>query len=195
MANSDSLNPEILPLYIQYERLTVCSLAQLYLGFAAIAEHSIHFYAKATGVKPDCLPTLELITAKTGDSIKFTFGEGLLPTISSDEQHDIIVNVPKKLGIPLLVGFLVLNGVKLVLDVRNAYLDTQIKEIELQLKKTELGKTLSPQTTGALSEKATTVVHEIIDNRNFNSFFVYDIDILEMRDKRERKQGVDREKE
>lgn len=184
MANSYPFNPEILPLYIQYKRLTVRSLAQLYLGFAEIADHTIHSYAKTTGIKPDSLPTLELITAKTGDSIKFTFGEGLLPSVSSNQEHDIIINVPKKLGIPLLIGFLVLSGVKLVLDVRNAYLDTQIKEIELQLKKTELGKTLSAQSTGLLSEKAATVVYEVIDNRDFNSFVVYDIDIMEIRDKR-----------
>lgn len=179
--------PDTLPLYIQYERLTVRSLAQLYQGFAEIAEHSILLYAKAAGVKPNRLPTLELVTARTGDSIKFTFGEGLLPTISSNEEHDIIVNVPKKLGIPLLIGFLVLSGAKLVLDVRKAYLDTQIKEIELQLKKTELGRTLSSQATGALSDKAANVVYQVIDNRDFNSFVVYDVDIMELRNNSERK--------
>lgn len=191
MATSYPLDPDSLPLYIQYKRLTVRSLAQLYQGFAEVSEHSIHFYSETAGVTLDRLPTLELVTAKTGDSIKFTFGEGFLPTISSNEEHDIIVNVPKKLGIPLLIGYLVLGGAKLVMGVQNAHLDTQIKQIELQLKKTELGKTLSSQATGALNEQAAHVVHQVIENRDFTSFVVYDVDIIELRDSSKRWPGFD----
>lgn len=191
MATSYPLSPDTLPLYIQYKRLTVRSLAQLYIGFAEVSERSIRLYAEAAGMRPDRLPTLELVTARTGDSVKFTFGEGWLLSISSSEEHDIIVDVPKKLGIPLLIGYLVLGGAKLVLDVRNAHLDTQIKQIELKLKKTELGKTLSPQTTAALSDQAAHVVYQIIDNRDFSSFVVYDVDIMEFRSGRKQKRELE----
>ena len=181
MATSDLYTPDFLPVYIKYERLTVRSLAELYAGFANISEFAIRVHAEAAGLKPDQLPAFELVTAKTGDSVKFRFGERWLPSITSNEEHDIVVDVPKKLGIPLLVGYLVLGGAKLVLGVRNSYLDSQIKVIERQLKETELQKTLQPQANDALNDKAAHIVHQVIDNRDFSTFMVYDIDIMEFR--------------
>src|SRR6266581_3787664 len=85
-------------------------------------------------------PELELVEVQTGESIKFKFTERALPSISSDKENDIVIGVPKKLGIPVLMGFLLLSAAEKALDMRNKYYDGQIKQIELQLKREEIDK-------------------------------------------------------
>lgn len=181
MADSTPIVPDSLTVFIKYDRLTVRSLAEVIAGLASLAELAVHLYCQITGGRPVDLPALEIESAHTGESIKFSFGEGWLPSVSSNNDDDIVIDIPKKLGIPLLVGYLLLSGARNGLNVRNAYLDGRLKQIEIQLKQTELDEKLS-RLRGApdapLLEKATTVVNSVRSNKDYTSFVIYDVDIL-----------------
>jgi len=183
MNDSTQVIPNTLDIYIKYERLTVRSLTDLCSGIAELADIVLDFYGNVTGSLPNQLPAIEIEEAHTGESIKIKFGEGWLPSVSSNEDDDIVIDVPKKLGIPLLLGYLLLNGVKATINMHSTYLDNQIKQVELQLKKNELQDKLSKskKSSEVLQKKAVNVVNTIIQNNDYRSFVIYDIDILTLR--------------
>jgi hypothetical protein len=158
-------------------------VADLSSGLAALAEMAVEGYYGVTGEDPTQFPTLEIESAHTGESIKFKFGEGWLPALSTDTTDDIVIEVPKRLGIPLVVGYLLLNGAKSALDLHNSCLDGRLKQIELQLKENELHEKLSGVrgAPDALQSKSVTIVNNLLQNRDYTSFVVYDIDILNVR--------------
>ena len=143
-----------------------------------IAEHS-----ELARLLPQHFPEFEVVTIATGESIKFTFGEGWLPSVSSNKDDDIVIDVPKKLGIPLMVGYLLLSGAKQCLDLHNTHLDNQIKEVELQLKETELQKTLmaSEEQVARLQNEGNQFVTMIQNNEIYQVFQVNGVCILDKR--------------
>lgn len=137
-----------LEIYISYERLKAKDLALYLHNLSFIAEKVTEDYMLRFGENqfdPSDFPYLEVEAVHTGNSIKFTLVEGWKPTIGAvaNEEIDIVIGVPKKLGIPLGVVLLLITGACKYQDVRSQYLDNKIKEIELQLKRMELGKALT----------------------------------------------------
>jgi len=137
-----------LEIYISYERLKAKDLALYLQNLSFVAEKVTEDYMLRFGENqfdPSDFPYLEVETIHTGNSIKFTLVEGWKPTISAvaNEEIDIVIGVPKKLGIPLGVGLLLITVAYKYQDVKGQYLDNKIKEIELQLKRMELGKALT----------------------------------------------------
>jgi hypothetical protein len=179
MIDSRALDPHSLPIHIAYSRLRAESFGTILLSCARIADEAFIAYAriqeKALAVP---LPALELSTITTGSSVKFTFGEGWWPRVRSDSDHDIIIETPKKLGVPLLIGFLLLNGAASALDVRNKYLDHEIKTVELQLKKQELARILEqPQSAEKMKSAARDVVQYVLRDNDLVSVQVYNVDL------------------
>ena len=179
MVHEEIIEPHILPVYITYTRLTSTSLGYLLSSWGQIADHISENYADINGIKYTIFPTLEIESVHTGDSIKFIFGEGWIPTITSDKNNDIVINIPKKIGIPLLIGYLMLSVASNTLDVYNKYLDLKLKQIELQLKKTEIRKIIEkkPFIVKELNHHALKIYNSIIENKDFKTFLIYDIDI------------------
>lgn len=139
-------NFDNLDIYISYERLKAKDLALYLQNLSFVAEKVTEDYILRFGDSQfsiSDLPFLEVDTIHTGDSIKFSLNEGWIPSISTDKDNDIIIGVPKKLGIPLVVGYLLITTASGYQDFRGQYLENQTKEIELQLKKMELGKALA----------------------------------------------------
>ena len=181
-SSMNDIDPHILPVYIKYERLTAKSVGGLLSSWGTIADVFSRAYCTEFLIGERLIPTLEIDSVHTGDSIKFTFGEGWLPSLSKDSENDIIINVPKKLGIPLLIGYLTLSASQQVLDVQNTYLDNRIKQIELQLKQTEIDKIRESrfeESQKAMSQIKETV-SQLIYNHNFVSINIYDIDIIKI---------------
>ena len=80
---------------------------------------------------------LEVSSINTGDSIRFKLKEGWKPEFNV-ESGDLAIGIPKNLGVPAIVLYLLLIGIDKTLQIYNHSLDAQIKKIELKLKENEL---------------------------------------------------------
>ena len=169
-----------LDFYIQYEYLSSRDFGTLLEACNDLSDNAYRFYAESsrgTWAEP---PVLELFEANTGDSIKFKFIERALPSISSDKENDIVIGVPKKLGIPVLMGFLLLSAADKAMDMRNKYYDGQIKQIELQLKQEEINKIRHGSETKApieLEKQSQTIIASILNNKAFKSVSINGVEI------------------
>jgi hypothetical protein len=136
--------PEGLRIYLRYRRLRSRDLGQLYLGLGRLHDQSVlamsgHRYF--VFVRGDELfrvkPSLDVVESYTGNSIKLRFAEGWSPTLTTKEG-DFEVGVPKIAVIPLLVGYLLIQGATQCLDMHNKYLDGREKQLQIQLDQIEL---------------------------------------------------------
>jgi hypothetical protein len=169
-----------LDFYIQYEYLSSRDFGTLLEACSNLSDSAYRFYAESlrgTWADP---PVLELSEANTGDSIKFKFIERALPSISSDKENDIVIGVPKKLGIPVLMGFLLLSAADKAMDMRNKYYDGQIKQIELQLKHEEINKIRGGGETKApdeLEKQSQTIIASLLSNSAFKEISINGVQI------------------
>ena len=169
-----------LDFYIQYEYLSSRDFGTLLEACNDLSDKAYRFYAESLrGIWAEP-PVLELSEANTGDSIKFKFIERALPSISSDRENDIVIGVPKKLGIPVLMGFLLLSAADKAMDMRNKYYDGQIKQIELQLKQEEINKIRRGSETKApeeLEKQSQTIVASLLNNKAFKTVSINGVEI------------------
>jgi hypothetical protein len=134
---------EALEVYIDYDRLKTNDLAMLLSNFSFISTKIAEDYFLRYGdYQGDELPTLDIETINTGGSIKFKLVEGWTVKITNSEEADIVVGIPKKLGVPIVIGYLFVSIANGYQDFRNKQLDIKLKELEIQLKETELSKAI-----------------------------------------------------
>ncbi|QOI98540.1 MAG: hypothetical protein HRU69_14065 [Flammeovirgaceae bacterium] len=87
---------------------------------------------------------LEVQSINTGQSIRFRFKEGWKPNIRI-KKGELKIDVPRKLGIPILVLYFLLAGVQKVAELRNDILDNELKQLEIQMKKMEIYREIEDQ--------------------------------------------------
>ena len=178
--NQERASTESLDFYIQYEYLSSRDFGMLLEACNNLSDTAYRFYAESsrgTWAEP---PVLELSEANTGDSIKFKFIERALPSISSDKENDIVIGVPKKLGIPVLMGFLLLSAADKAMDMRNKYYDGQINQIELQLKQEEINKIRRGGETripDEIEKQSQTIIASLLNNTAFKSVSINGVQI------------------
>jgi hypothetical protein len=192
---SPNFDPHSFEIFIEYEQLKATTLGEFLLRVGQVTDRVSMNYGEQRGLSRSSLPSLTISQADTSNSIKLTFGEGWLPNITSDEEHDIIVSVPKKLGIPLIVGYLLLNGASKMLNIRNEYLDAQIKQIELQLKETELNETLfgDMEKPVLLEESSVEATGRLLRDEDVTSLQVRGIDLVAIL-RKEDENAIERER-
>jgi len=135
---------EVLEIYIDYERLKAKDVAKLLSNLSFISTKIAEdYFSRFNDYQGEELPTLDIEAVNTGDSIKFKLIEGWKVNITSNEEADIVVGIPKKLGLPIVIGYLLVAMANGYQDFRNTQLDNRLKEIEIQLKESELAKALS----------------------------------------------------
>jgi len=134
---------DLLEIYMAYDRLKVKDLASCLLDLSEIsAKIAEDYFARFNKYAGEELPTLDIETINTGNSIKFQLKEGWMPSFSNSKENDIIISVPKGLGIPILMAHLLIYGANSYVDFRNKELDMEIKKVELKLKERELAKAI-----------------------------------------------------
>lgn len=124
---------DVLNIYISFDRLKAADIAFYLQRFSAIADKLIEDYLVAEG-KPFIaaqIPRLEIQSIHTGNSIDFKLKEGKELKIEADKEHDFVVKVPRKFGIPLLIASLLLNAYIAVLDIRIKHVGLQKDKIEV----------------------------------------------------------------
>jgi hypothetical protein len=169
-----------LTIYIAYAHLPISAMAELTDALSQLSRQIVVMHAELARVSPGEFPELEVVSVHTGESIKFTFGEGWLPSVSSNEEDDIIINVPRKLGIPLLVAYLILGAAHKAQEMYNTHLDNTLKELEIRLKQSELQKSVlaSPAQRTYLQEQGERVVMMFQSNTVYQIVEVNNISIL-----------------
>jgi hypothetical protein len=169
-----------LDFYIQYEYLSSRDFGALLTACNSLSESAYRYYEehlRGAWAEP---PVLELFEIRTGESIKFKFIERAIPSISSDKENDIVIGVPKKLGIPVLMAFLLLGAADKGMDMRNKYYDGQIKQIELQLKREEINKIRRGDETRVpeeLEKQSQVIVSSLLNNEAFKSVSINGVQI------------------
>jgi hypothetical protein len=135
---------ETLEIYIDYDRLKATDLANCLINLSDIASKIAEdYFSRFSGYEGEDLPTLDINSIDTGNSIKFTLKEGWKPKIKTGIDGDIIVEVPKNLGLPIVIGYLLISIANGYQEFRSKQLDNQLKELEIKLKQTELAKAIS----------------------------------------------------
>lgn len=171
-------NANNLSFYIAYHQLSVKSFGAILQDIGKLGDEIAMSYLSSKGTEYDKLDSIVLDYIKTGDSIKFTLGEGWIPTITTDDNNDIVISTPRKIGIPLLVGYLLLTSVQRYQDIKNKHLDNKLKQIEIQLKESELKKlTELNENTYHYQRESDKIVKQIITNQDFTIIQIFDIDI------------------
>jgi hypothetical protein len=163
--HNDHFEPSI---YIGYTLLKATDFAKILDACDNIYDEILSAYSRLFNIDfVEYRPVLKILEIKTGNSIIFRFSEGWLPTFSST-QENIIVTVPRKLGIPLLISYLLLYSISQVIELRSKYLDMEIKKVELQLREHEIVTILNENDlTSNLQIKSDTVVDSLIKNHTF----------------------------
>jgi hypothetical protein len=132
---------ETLEIYIDYDRLKAKDLANCLINLSAIATKIAEdYFSRFNNYEGEELPTLDIDTFNTGNSIKFRLKEGWKPKVKSNSEGDIVIEIPKALGIPIVLGYLLISIANGYQDFRNKQLDNELKKMEIQLKQTELAK-------------------------------------------------------
>ena len=176
MQNNDNFS-----IYMAYHELSVRSVVELMVGLDDLSENIATLYRKKTKSDIGLIPPLSIENIHTGESVKFTFSEGWLPSLSSDAENDIIVGVPKKIGIPIIIGYLLLQASNQVLEMRNKMLDNHLKKIEIQLKEKEVDHLVQSEDSSKyeLDREARNIIRTINRNKNFYIVQVNDITIID----------------
>jgi len=126
---------------------------------------------------------LELDQINTGESIRFRFKEGWKPEFKI-KKKELQIEIPKKLGIPALILYLLLTGAQKALDIRSTQLNNELKQLDIQLKQTELHERIeqkeasfqkrSPYRYRSLNRSANEIIEFIMINNNFYHISIND---------------------
>src|SRR5438093_10454846 len=120
---------ETLEIYIDYDRLKAEDLAKLLSNLSFISTKIAEdYFSRFDDYQGEELPTLDIEAVNTGGSIKFKLVEGWKVKIKSDKEADIVVSIPKKLGLPIVIGYLLVSIANGYQDFRNKQLDNQLKK-------------------------------------------------------------------
>lgn len=157
---------DTLSIYIDYDRLRAKDFASYLLNLSIITTKIAEdYFSRFNDYDGEELPSLDINTINTGNSIKLSFVEGWMPKISTNAEGDIVIGTPKKLGIPILVGYLIINIANGYQEFNNKRLDSKLKEIEIQLKQSELAKAISIKNSDHEQQNMRVLTANYLDNK------------------------------
>lgn len=121
----------------------------------------------------------------TGESIKIRFKENWKVELNT-KKGGVKLVLPKKLGIPFIITFFLLVAARQGIGFYNDYLDTQLKELNIELKQNELfqqmeeRRRIDPQLNRAKRQAGNTINY-IMDNDDITFFQINGLTIKEGR--------------
>ena len=174
-----------LDFYIRYEYLSARDLGTLLQACSKLSDTAYRFYAESMGIGWDEPPVLEMPEIRTGESIKFKFTERLRPSISTDKENEIVIGVPKTLGIPALIGFLLISAADKALDMRSKYYDgektrLELQQIEFQLQQQDINKLRvggDANVPRELERQSDDVIRSILNNPAFTFVSINGVEV------------------
>jgi hypothetical protein len=188
-----------LEIYIDYSNLKASDLGKLLINLSYLSNKiSEDYFTRFDTYQGEQMPTLNIQTIDTGNSVKFTLVEGWKPSIKTSADDDIVIEIPKLLGIPILIGYFLIYAASSYLDIQNKRLDNHLKELEIQLKEKELAKAINSPNEETEKEKRFVLyyldnkvaeikpllndtIKSILRNPEINKFKVNNIEIKDLK--------------
>jgi len=144
LINKDRLEYTEIDLYIKYDQLDNSDVIELLSGLDRlhneIVGQPLSYYYGRPFFPEFYYPfrnILEVQSIETGQSIRFRFKEGWKPSIRI-RRKEVQIEVPRKIGIPLIVIYFLLEAASRYVEFRNQVLDNELKQLEIEMKKHEL---------------------------------------------------------
>jgi hypothetical protein len=137
--NTDRIENTEINIYFKYNYLDTAELSELFGKldklYNSLLENSYPVYFFEKYDRP-FRNFLEIESINTGKSITIKFKEGWKPEFRV-RNNELEINIPVKLGIPAIVLYFLLTGAQRITTMRNDYLDGQLKDLEIQVKRIE----------------------------------------------------------
>lgn len=133
---------EPMEVYIKYTILDNDTFFNILRGFGRIRDKLVNEYkldielTKLTNSPKKLKPILEFTSINTGESIKWKYKEGWIPSIRP-RNGDLEISINYKIGLTALIAGVIASAVPSYLSSRSSALDIEIKKEELQIKKSE----------------------------------------------------------
>ncbi|WP_439475695.1 hypothetical protein [Algoriphagus formosus] len=124
---------------------------------------------------------LDLDDIHTGESIRIRFKEKWKVELKVKEENIEIV-FPRKLGVPVIIFFFLLQAARLGIGLYNEYLDMELKKLDIELKQNELfqqmeeTRRIDPQFNKAKRQAENTIKY-IMDNDDITYFEINGVTI------------------
>lgn len=177
MIISEKINEQELELYFKYENLDIEIIIRLLKDLSHIHDIILDttspvYFNEITQSKFRNI--FEISEIHTGQSIKIKISEKwkLELPFGLGKIEGI---VPKKLGVPIIVMFFILVATRQTMGIYNEYLDKQLRELEIEVKKNELyiqmeeRRRIDPEFRSA-TRQARQIIYYILDNQDINYF-------------------------
>lgn len=186
--NPEEIRDTEIELYFKYNYLDTYELKEifdqidrLYKNFLQLS-YPVYFSEKYDQAYRNFL---EIESINTGQSIKIKFKEGWKPEFRVKKKN-LVIGIPMKLGIPALAVYFLFVGAQRIMDIRNDYLDAELKELEIQLQQIEIYEKIEERnqlngnkTQRLFQQQANGVINYIIQNKNINYVEINGITIKE----------------
>ena len=175
--NIDKIENTEIEIYFKYRHLDTGEIAELFERldrlYKSLLDNSYPVYYSEKYDVP-FRNFLEIESINTGQSIRIKFKEGWKPEFKFRKQ-ELEIRIPKKLGIPAILLYLLLTGVQKTTDIYNDYLEGQLKELEIKLKQMELYEKIEereryrrPFNARPYQRQADETIQILINNQNIN---------------------------
>lgn len=144
LLNRDRLEYTEIDIYIKYDQLDNSDVIELLssldrLHNEVVGQPLSYFYERP--FFPEFYypfrNILEVQRIETGESIRFRFKEGWKPSIRI-RKRELQIDVPRKIGIPLIVVYFLLIAAQRYAELQNQVLDNELKRLEIEMKKREI---------------------------------------------------------
>ncbi len=180
--NFDNLLEQELDIYIKYRYLDAGELAEIIFNLNKLYSKVLNISTPVYTIN-DCpiRNFMEVSSVHTGDSIRFSLKEGWRPEFSLVE-NEIEIKLPKKIAVPALVLYFLLNAFGYSIDICNTALDNQLKRLDIEIKKIELYQKLHQAKSIESSERgiklqANKTIKYFIQNENITNVYINDIEV------------------
>ena len=173
----DKIENTEIDIYFKYDYLDINELTELFNRldklYKSILDNSYPVYFSEKYGQP-FRNFLEIDSINTGQSIRIRFKEGWKPEFRF-RKKELEISIPVKLGIPAIVLYFLLTGAQKMINMRNDYLDGQLKELEIKLKQMELYEKMEdresyrrPSPSRPYQRQGDETINFMINNKNIN---------------------------
>jgi hypothetical protein len=171
----DKIENTEIDIYFKYDYLDTSDLTELFSRinrlYKSLLDISYPVYFSEKYGQP-FRNFMEIKSINTGQSIRIRFKEGWKPEFRA-RNKELEISIPVKLGIPALLLYLLMTGAQKMTNMRNDYLDGQLKELEIKVKQIELYEKMEDRDRRSFSNRvyqkqADETINFVINNQNLN---------------------------
>ena len=178
--NSDPKKNKLIDFYFSFKELPINELSNFLKNLEYIHINLLSFDSpdqSIQGIDKYYINNLLLSEIFTGNSLNISLKEGWIPDFKVNDGS-INISIPKKIGIPAMIGFFLLNAARYSMNLHNEFLDGKIKELDYEIKKIEYMEKLKSQDLKAIENSAEKTIKDLKESKLIYNFKIYNIPII-----------------